>query len=142
MAIYLQPYKNNNKKSQYYGSYYYHVVNLETVDLDALAKHMASHNTPFSQGAIRGVLKDMVDCIKELMLDGKKVKLGDLAIFSIGTHSKPAASEEELSPNVNVKSLSFRACGTGQLSLRGTTLMDQVTFKTYPAKTTTTTTTA
>ena len=138
MAIYLQPYKNNNKKSQYYGSYYYHVVNLETVDLDALAKHMASHNTPFSQGAIRGVLKDMVDCIKELMLDGKKVKLGDLAIFSIGTRSKPAASEEELSPNTNVKGLSFRAMGTGQLSLRGTTLIDQVTFKTYPAKTTTT----
>ena len=138
MAIYLQPYKNTNKKSQYYGSYYYHVVNLETVDLDALAKHMASHNTPFSQGAIRGVLKDMVDCIKELMLDGKKVKLGDLAIFSIGTRSKPAESEETLSPNTNVKGLTFRAMGTGQLSLRGTTLMDQVTFKTYPAKTTTT----
>ena len=138
MAIYLQPYKNNNKKSQYYGSYYYHVVNLETVDLDALAKHMASHNTPFSQGAIRGVLKDLVDCIKELMLDGKKVKLGDLAIFSIGTRSKPAESEETLSPNTNIKGLSFRAMGTGQLSLRGTTLIDQVTFKTYPAKTTTT----
>ena len=140
MAIYLQPYKNNNKKSQYYGSYYYHVVNLETVDLDALAKHMASHNTPFSQGAIRGVLKDMCDCIKELMLDGKKVKLGDLAIFSIGVHGKPSATEEEMSPNTNVKTLSFRAMGTGQLSLRGTTLIDQVTWKRYPNTTTTTAT--
>ncbi len=141
MAIYLQSYKNTNTKSSTAGMYYYRVVNIDTVDLDGLAKHMASHNTPFSQGAIRGVLKDMCDCIKEIMLDGKKVKLGDLAIFSLGVHGRPSATEEELSPNTNIKTLSFRAMGTGQLSLRGTTLIDQATWKRYPNKTETTATT-
>ena len=138
MAIYLQSYKNNNAKSSTAGMYYYAVKNIDTVDLDGLAEHMSNHNTPFSQGAIRGVLKDMCDCIKEIMLDGKKVKLGDLAIFSLGVHSLPASKEEELSPKTNIKSLSFRAMGTGQLSLRGTSLIDQATWKRYPSKTETT----
>ena len=52
------------------------VVN-ETLNIEALAKHMSDHNTPFSPGVIRGVLTDMVACIKELILDGKNVKLDD-----------------------------------------------------------------
>jgi len=31
---------------------------------------MSNHNTPFSKGAIKGMLTDMVVCIKELLLEG------------------------------------------------------------------------
>ncbi len=53
----------------------------ETFDIEKLAKHMSNHNTPYSSGVIKGVLADMVSCTKELILDGKNVKLDDLAIF-------------------------------------------------------------
>lgn len=49
---------------------------------------MSNHNTPYSSGVIKGVLADMVSCTKELILDGKNVKLDDLAIFSVGIVSK------------------------------------------------------
>ena len=45
---------------------------------------MSDHNSPYSAGMIKGVLTDMVVCIKELLLDGKSVKIDDLAIFSVG----------------------------------------------------------
>ncbi len=81
MAILLKKYQINNDKSTVDKMWDYRTVSFETIDIDALAKHMSNHNTPYSQGCIRGMLKDMCDCIKELLLDGKKVKIGDLAIW-------------------------------------------------------------
>lgn len=78
---------------------------------------MANHNTPYSAGVIKGVLADMVACIKELILDGKNVKLDDLAIFSVGIVSKKGAqSAAEFSLANNVKGLKLRARATGDLS--------------------------
>ena len=53
---------------------------------------MANHNTPYSEGLIKGVLTDMISCTKELILDGKNVKLDDLAIFSVGIVSRKGAA--------------------------------------------------
>lgn len=92
------------------------VVN-ETLNIEALAKHMSDHNTPFSPGVIRGVLTDMVACIKELILDGKNVKLDDLAIFSCGIiPDHGATSPEELKVSTHVKGVRLRARATGELS--------------------------
>lgn len=68
------------------------VVN-ETLNIEALAKHMSDHNTPFSPGVIRGVLTDMVACIKELILDGKNVKLDDLAHLLVRHRTRPRSRE-------------------------------------------------
>ncbi|WP_018666684.1 DNA-binding protein [Bacteroides gallinarum] len=89
----------------------------ETYDTARLAQHMANHNTPYSAGLIKGVLTDMIACIKELILDGKNVKLDDLAIFSVGIVSKKgAASADEFTVADNVKGLRLRARATGELS--------------------------
>lgn len=89
----------------------------DTVDIEALAKHMANHNTPYSAGLIKGVLTDMISCTKELILDGKNVKLDDLAIFSVGIVSKKgAASVADFTLADNVKGLKLRARATGELS--------------------------
>ena len=71
-----------------YGKWYARVVTMgKTVTLEELAEHMAQHNTPYSEGVIRGVLTDMVNCIRELVLEGKSVKIPNLAIFSAGIKS-------------------------------------------------------
>lgn len=89
----------------------------DTVDIEALAKHMANHNTPYSAGLIKGVLTDMISCTKELILDGKNVKLDDLAIFSVGIVSKKGASSAaDFTLADNVKGLKLRARATGELS--------------------------
>ena len=63
------------------------------------------------------VLADMVSCTKELILDGKNVKLDDLAIFSVGIVSKKGAqSAADFSLANNVKGLKLRARATGELS--------------------------
>ena len=117
--------KNNNRKSDYYGKLYAYPVIDETVDLEKLSGHMASHNTPFSKGVIKGLLTDMVSCVKELMLEGKNVKIDDLAIFSIGIKNAKggAASEEEFSVSSNIQTVKFRARATGELTSKSLDLV-------------------
>lgn len=99
------------------GLWYARPVINETLDIEALARHMSKHNTPFSPGVIKGVLADMVACIKELVLDGKNVKLDDLAIFSVGIVSDHgAASAAEFKVAEHVAGLKLRARATGELS--------------------------
>lgn len=105
------------EKSPMKGLWYARPVVSETYDITQLATHMSKHNTPFSPGVIKGVLTDMVSCIKELVLDGKGVKLDDLAIFSVGIVSGGgAASAEEFKVANNVAGLKLRARATGSLS--------------------------
>ena len=109
--------KNNNQHSVAYGKYFAYPVIEETVTLEGLAEHMSNHNTPFSKGAIKGLLTDMVGCIKELLLGGKNVKIDDLAIFSIGIKNQKggADTEEDFSVTKNIQSVKLRSRATGIL---------------------------
>ena len=103
------------RTDKYNGKWYLRAVSDETVDLEGLAKHMASHNSPYSAGTIHGVLKDMVACVKELVLDGKKVKLADLAIFSAVISSMPAETAKECTAADCVRNVHLGARATGEL---------------------------
>ncbi len=111
-------YQNNNEKnSAAYQKWYPRVQPEETIGLDELSEHMASHNTPFSKGAIKGILTDAVVCTKELLLLGKNVKFPDLAIFSIGLKVKGgSATKEEWTVAKYIEGLKLRARATGELS--------------------------
>ena len=61
-----------------------------TVEFEDFVTHISEHNSPYSRGVIHGVLIDMLACLKELVLDGKSVRLGDLGLFSVGISSKGA----------------------------------------------------
>jgi nucleoid DNA-binding protein len=88
----------------------------ETIEIDGLAEHMSSHNTPFSKGVMKGILTDMVTCIKELLLEGKNVKIADLAIFSIGIkNSGLVDAPEEYDVKKNIKGVKLRARATGDM---------------------------
>ena len=114
MSIFYRKYQNQSKNTAAYGKWYGRAVTLgKTVELDDLAKHMAEHNTPYSTGAIKGVLTDMVSCIRELVLEGKSVKLPDLAIFSAGVQSTAAETSEAFTTQKNIKSVYMRARATG-----------------------------
>ncbi|WP_288275520.1 DNA-binding protein [uncultured Prevotella sp.] len=109
--------QNKNPKSASMNKWFAYPDIKETINLDRLAAHMSSHNTPFSKGAIKGMLTDMVSCIKELLLEGKNVKIADLAIFSLGIKNAKggADSEEDFSISKNIQGVKFRARATGDL---------------------------
>lgn len=110
--------KNKNPKiKEAYGKYYARPVVTQTVNLNGLAEHMTEHNTGFSPGATKGLLTDMVKCIKELVLQGFAVKIDDLAIFSIGLKTKKGAdSEDDFSVTKNIEGVRLRARATGNLT--------------------------
>lgn len=110
-----------NAKQAIYGKLFAYPVIEETIDEEALSAHMASHNTPFSQGAIKGMLTDMVQCIHELLLEGKNVKLTNLAIFSIGIKNAKggAEDEEDFSVQKNIQGVKLRARATGIMIAKG-----------------------
>ncbi len=109
--------KNKNEKMpNAYGKYYAYPVVTQTIGIDGLADHMSSHNTPFSPGAVKGMLTDMVICIRELALQGIAVKIDNLAIFSIGIKNKLGAdSEKDFSVAKNIEGVKLRARATGEL---------------------------
>lgn len=116
MLLYIVKQNNNEKMPETYGKYYAYPVVTQTYDSDMLADHMASHNTPFSKGAIKGMLTDMVICVRELALQGIAVKIDNLAIFSIGIKNKLGAdTEKDFSITKNIEGVKLRARATGEL---------------------------
>ena len=81
MILYTLKKYVNEKLSAAYGKFFAYPVITQTYGLDELAEHMESHNTPFSKGAIKGMLTDMVSCVRELVLQGIAVKIPDLRHF-------------------------------------------------------------
>lgn len=110
-------YQNTNQKiAEAYGKWFPRVVSTKTVGLEKLAEHMAAHNTPYSKGAILGMLTDATSCTKELLLEGYNVKFDNLAIFSLGLKVKKGAdSKEDFSVVKNIAGLKLRARATGEL---------------------------
>ena len=109
-----------NAKQAIYGKLFAYPVIEETIDEEALSAHMASHNTPFSQGAIKGMLTDMVQCIHELLLEGKNVKLTNLAKgLKLNATLKKAVALTNLSTTAGNSASTGSGSGTGTGSNTG-----------------------
>ena len=77
--------------------WYATVVTDREMNFEEFVDHISSHNSPYSRGTVHGVMMDMLDCLKELILDGKSVRLGDLGLFSIGMSSHGKVSRDKVS---------------------------------------------
>ena len=76
--------------------WYATVVTDREMNFEEFVDHISSHNSPYSRGTVHGVMMDMLDCLKELILDGKIVRLGDLGLFSIGMSSRGEVSRDKV----------------------------------------------
>ena len=79
----------------------------EVLSFDTFCKHIADHHSPFSKGTIKGVLTDAVACLREQLLAGNKVKIGDLGDFHVELATKGAKTTDDFNINyiedVNVR---------------------------------------
>ena len=60
------------------------------ISLSELSKHISEHNSVFSQGTIIGILTELSSCIRELLLQGYKIDLGDLGTLTPTIKTKGA----------------------------------------------------
>ena len=130
MSVFYRKYQNKNSHSVSYGKWFARAVTIgKTINIDELAKHMSEHNTPYSKGAIKGVLTDMIGCVRELMLEGKAVKLEGLAIFSAGIKTKKngAPTSADFSTTKHIDSVYMRARATGEFTRQELTKAGNVT---------------
>ena len=99
-----------NKSEQ--PKWYAKAVQDRTIDFEDLVTHMSEHNSPYSRGVIHGVLTDMLDCVKELVLDGKSVRLGDLGLFSVGLKTTGAKSRDRWTVATHVQGVTLNVRNT------------------------------
>ncbi|MFR4078494.1 MAG: HU family DNA-binding protein [Prevotella sp.] len=69
----------------------------EVMTIEKLARHIADHGTTYSRADIMAILYMAVDCMREQLLEGKKIRLGELGDFSLSLSSKGAETAEKFS---------------------------------------------
>ena len=62
----------------------------EVMDINRFAEHIASHGCVYKRADIVAILTMAVDCMREQLLAGQKIQLGDLGDFSVGINSQGA----------------------------------------------------
>lgn len=61
----------------------------DTLDIDAVARHISSHGCNYDEGDVVAISKKLVSCIRELLLEGYRIQLGDLGTFGVRLKSNP-----------------------------------------------------
>ena len=69
----------------------------EVMTIEKFAKHIATHGCVYSRADISAMLYMAVDCMREQLLEGKKIRLGDLGDFYITLSSKGAENANAFS---------------------------------------------
>lgn len=65
------------------------------VNLSELAAHITDHNSVFSKGTIVGILTELSVCIRELLLQGYSIELGEVGRFTPSIRSNPTDTLQE-----------------------------------------------
>ena len=105
-SIYIGSKKPGTKKTdQHYATVAMGTAQVhDKLSFDQFVAHMAAHNSPFSKGTIRGVITDMIHCIREQLLAGNSVSLGDLGKFHAEINCEPAVTTEDFT-SANIKAV-------------------------------------
>ena len=67
----------------------------DIMTIEKFAKHITSHGSVYSRADISAILYMAVDCMREMLLEGKKIRLGDLGDFSVLLSSKGAEDPDK-----------------------------------------------
>ncbi len=110
--IIYEVYQNDIKDSEsaMYGKWYARLKSIETLNTTKLAKHIAEHGSVFTQDVVEGVMVKFKNCLLEMLLESKKVKVGGLGTFYLTAECEKGGAEKEADFNVNqhLKALHIR----------------------------------
>lgn len=69
----------------------------DVMNIEKFARHIATHGCVYSRADIAAILYMAVDCMREMLLEGKKIRLGDMGDFSVSLVSTGAENAEKFS---------------------------------------------
>ena len=95
----------------------------QNLSMNDMASHMASHGSKYHKGDIISVATQLVDCIREQLLLGNRVNLGDLGTFYVSLKAKGANNAEEFSTSL-IKDVNVRWSPSNQFK----SLINEATF--------------
>lgn len=101
----------------------------EVWSLEKFSKHIADHNGVYSRGTVKGVISDMCECLVEQLLNGNKIKLGELGAFGISLKTEGAESKEKFT-SANIKAVNIVFSPGGDFE----NLVDQAEFNPVPSR--------
>lgn len=67
----------------------------DVMTIEKFARHISTHGCVYSRADISAILYLAVDCMRELLLEGKKIRLGDLGDFSVNISSRGAETADK-----------------------------------------------
>ena len=109
---------------------YAYVQARETMDINRFAEHISAHGSVYGRADIAAVLTMAVDCMRENLLNGNLIKLGDLGTFSISLQSAPADSVADFKADANITGVSAK-WAPGE---RFVNMLNDAVFQAVPAR--------
>lgn len=101
-----------------------------TMDINEFAEHIASHGCVYGRADIAAILTMAVDCMRENLLNGACIKLGDLGSFRVSLHSTGADSIADFRTDVNIVGVSV----IWTPGSRFTNMLEDATFNVVPSR--------
>ena len=80
----------------------------ETLSLNQMARHIAEHGSAFSRDTIIGATTALVDCIREQLLAGNRVSLGELGTFYLTFSGEGVDNADDYNPQNQIKTINVR----------------------------------
>ena len=122
---------DKNEPYRYYASAQSDAV----MNLDQFAKHIATHGSVYRRADIAAVLTMAVDCLREMLLNGTKVQLGDLGNFYVTFSSEGALTANEFNPDIHIKKVNVNwERGIDFLNLKEDATFNQVAIRSVQKK--------
>ena len=110
--ILYEVYQNDIKDSEsvMYGKWYARLKSIETVSIEKLGKHISEHGSVYTADLVEGVMKKFKNCLIEMLLESKKVKIAGLGTFYLTCECTKGGADKESEFNVNqhLKALHIR----------------------------------
>ena len=120
-----------NEPAKYYASAQTNSV----MNLNQFAKHIATHGSVYRRADIAAVLTMAVDCLREMLLNGTKVQLGDLGNFYVTCSSEGALTANEFNPDIHIKKVNVNwERGIDFLNLKEDATFNQVAIRSVQKK--------
>lgn len=124
-SLRVNPLKKDDPKKAYANPQYSEIMSLEK-----FSEHIANHGSVYSRADIQAVLTQAVDCMREMLLAGQRIEMGDLGVFYVKLKCEGADSLDKFSAAVHIKDVLAR----WRPGHRFRTLMGDAEFNLVPTR--------
>lgn len=101
----------------------------QLMTLEQFTAHIASHGCVYSRADIQAIVTLAVDCMREQLLAGRRIQLGDLGVFAVNLHSTGAEQPSDFtSANITDINVSWSQ------GKRFRTLLEDAEFNPVPTR--------